>query len=240
MDLSVWGVDLSKFPWIAALWLGILTSITPCPLATNIAAMSFIGKTVTKPRSVMISGLLYTLGRVLAYVALGIIATKGLMEIPGVSRFLERYMNLMIGPLLIVVSLFLLEVVSFVAPGISSDSRLHRWAAKSRFAGPVLLGVIFALTLCPVSAGLFFGSLMLQFNSGVLLPSIFGVGTGLPVIGFALVIAFSAKSIGQIYNRLSQFEYWARRVTGGIFLLAGLFLIYRNFSGYLRLFGGGE
>ena len=223
----------------SALWFGILMSISPCPLATNIAAMSYIGKNVGSPRAVLLSGLLYTLGRVLAYVGLAVLVIQGLLSIPGVAQFLERYMNLLIGPLLIIVALFLLGVISYAAPGISADTKLHRWAARSKVLGPLLLGVLFALTLCPVSAGLFFGSLVplsIDYKSNVVLPSIFGIGTGLPVIGFAFVIGFSAASLGRVFNRLSQFEFWARRITGIVFILAGVFLIYKNFSSYVRLF----
>ncbi|MBX7244046.1 MAG: sulfite exporter TauE/SafE family protein [Candidatus Sumerlaeaceae bacterium] len=223
---------------VSALWFGILTSISPCPLATNIAAMSYIGKSLGSPRAVLSSGLLYTLGRVLAYMALGVIVIKGLLSIPGLAQFLERYMNLLIGPLLIIVALFLLEVWSFSGPSVSANGQIQRWAAKSRYLGPVLLGLIFALTLCPVSAGLFFGSLVplsIQYKSTLILPAIYGIGTGLPVIGFAVVLGFSAGSLGKVFNRLKQFEFWARRVTGVVFLLAGAFLIYRNLSGYVRL-----
>lgn len=222
-----------------ALWLGILTSISPCPLATNIAAMSFIGKRLGSPMAVLLNGILYTLGRVLAYVALGIIVIEGLLSIPGVANFLQRYMILLLGPFLIIVGLILLELIKFSMASVGGNSRLQEWASRSGFLAPFLLGVIFALSLCPVSAGLFFANLVplsIQYGSRVILPTIYGIGTGLPVIGFAVVLGFSAGSLGKVFNRLTQFEWWARRITGGIFVIAGVYTIVRNFSAYTSVF----
>jgi cytochrome c biogenesis protein CcdA len=212
----------------SALWLGILTSISPCPLATNIAAVSFLGRRVDKPLHALGGGLLYALGRTIAYVALGALIVVGLLSMPQASRFLQQYMNQLIGPVLIVTGLFLLELLRLRLPGLGkAGERLQQRFKKFGMAGAVPLGALFALSFCPVSAALFFGSLMalaLRLQSPVLLPTLYGIGTALPVVLFALLIAAGAGFIGRLFDRLSLIERWARKVTGLVFILVGLYM----------------
>jgi cytochrome c biogenesis protein CcdA len=211
-----------------AFWLGILTSISPCPLATNIAAVSFLGKQVDRPRTVLLGGLLYTLGRTVAYVALGIIVVGGLLAAPRISRFLQVNMNRLLGPVLILTGMFLLGLVSFRLPGTGKTAeKLREKAASKGLWGAGLLGILFALSFCPASAALFFGSLIplsVKADSAVTVPLVYGIGTALPVFGFAVVIALGTRGVGTAFNRLSQFEKWARRGTGAIFIGVGVYL----------------
>lgn len=214
-----------------AFWLGILTSISPCPLATNIAAISFIGRNVTRPRMVLLTGTLYTLGRTLTYLVLGVLLVSSLLSAPYISFLLQDYMNKIMGPVLVIVGIFLLEFISFNMPGLGVGMKLQDRAKTYGCWGGALLGCIFALTFCPISAALFFGSLItiaVKYRSGVLLPSIYGIGTGLPVFAFAIVIALSARSIGVIFNKINQFEKWARRITGIVFICVGIYLSLKN------------
>ncbi len=215
---------------VSAIWLGILTSISPCPLAANIAAISYVGKQVNQPRMVLLSGLMYTLGRMLSYMLLGILIVDSLLSMPEVSRFLQKEMNRIMGPLLIIVGLFLLEMISMKFSGISPGEKMQKKADKLGIWGAGFLGFIFALSFCPVSAGLFFGSLIplaIDNQSEVLLPTFYGIGTALPVLIFAFVIAFSTKFVGAMYNKLTIFELWARRITGVVFICVGLFYSLR-------------
>lgn len=210
----------------SALWLGILTSISPCPLATNIAAISYIGKRVRRPAVVLTTGLLYTLGRAVAYLALGILIVSSVLSTPALARFLQQYMNKILGPVLIVTGLFLLEILHFSIPGFNLGSRMQSAADKWGAWGAFPLGVIFALSFCPVSAALFFGSLIpvaLKYGSGIVVPTVYGIGTALPVFVFAVLIAFGARSLGNVFNRITQIEKWARRITGVIFILVGIY-----------------
>ena len=214
-----------------AFWLGVLTSISPCPLATNIAAISFIGKRLTRTREVLMSGVLYTLGRALAYLIIGAVVVAGILSIPGISFFLQKYMNKVLGPLLIVLGLFLLGLIQFNFSGAVASEKINRQAEKGGVWGAGLIGMLFALSFCPVSAALFFGSLIplsVKNESTELLPTLFGVGTALPVIAFAVLIALGTKSVGKAFNKLASFEKWARLATGAIFILIGVYfcLIY--------------
>jgi cytochrome c biogenesis protein CcdA len=213
-----------------ALWLGILTSISPCPLATNIAAISFIGKKVGAIPVVMLSGLMYSLGRMAAYLAVGAIVVTGLLSIPALSMFLQRYMIMILGPVLILTGMFLLELLTISLPGAGFGRYAEKVAGRGGVLGAGLLGILFALSFCPVSAALFFGSLIplsVQQQSMVLLPSLYGIGTALPVIGFSILVAAGAKSVGVVFNRLAAFEKWARYATGAVFIGIGVYFTLR-------------
>jgi threonine/homoserine/homoserine lactone efflux protein len=194
-------------------------------MATNVAAISYLGKRLGKPRQVLLGGVLYVVGRTAAYVALAVVILAGLQSIPRLSAFLQEYMNKALGPILIVVGLFLLELLSFGGRGGLSEKlgrRLERWG----LAGALALGVVFALSFCPVSAALFFGSLIplaVKYHSRVLLPAAFGVGTALPVFAFAVIISLGVGSLGATFRKVQVFERWARRVTGIVFIVVGVY-----------------
>jgi cytochrome c biogenesis protein CcdA len=210
----------------SALWLGILTSISPCPLATNIAAISYIGKNITCPYKTVLSGLIYTFGRITSYVVLGFIIVAGLLSVPLVANFLQHYINLFLGPLLIIIGVILLEIIKLNFSIGVTNNKLHDKLKDLGMLGAFFLGIIFALSFCPISAALFFGSLIslsIEHNSRLMLPLMYGVGTGLPVVIFAIVIAFSMHKIGEIYDNIVKFEFWFRKITGVIFIIAGIY-----------------
>jgi cytochrome c-type biogenesis protein len=210
----------------SALWFGILTAISPCPMATNVAAISYIGKKLGNPRQVLLGGVLYTVGRTVAYVGLAVLILAGLQSIPRVSTFLQEYMNKVLGPVLVVVGLFLLELIKLGGGGSSVSEKLGKKVEGWGLAGALALGVIFALSFCPISAGLFFGSLIplaVKYDSRVLLPGVFGLGTALPVFVFAVIIGLGVGSLGAAFHKLQKFEWWARRVTGVVFIVVGVY-----------------
>lgn len=209
-----------------ALWLGILTSISPCPLATNIAAISFLAKKVTHPLFVLLSGIAYTVGRMVTYAILGFILINSILSIPQVAQFLQKYMGKALGPILIVTGLILLDVIKINLPGLALSQKHHNKLAQAGAPGAFLLGAIFALAFCPVSAALFFGSLIplaLQSRIGITLSFIYGVGTGLPVLVFAVAIAAGVTSLSHWFHKLTKLEYYMRIVTGAIFILVGIY-----------------
>lgn len=173
------------------------------------------------------AGLLYMLGRTIAYVALGAFLVSSTQAIPAVAQFLQKYMNMLLGPVLILVGIILLDVLKITFGSSSSfGEKMQGYAQKSGVWGAGLLGIVFALSFCPVSAGLFFGSMFsiaMKHGSRFLMPSLYGIGTALPVLGFSLLLAFAAHRVGTAFNKLTVFEKWARRMTGVIFIFAGIY-----------------
>lgn len=213
---------------MAAVWLGVLTSISPCPMATNVAAVAFIGKQVGSPRRVIMAGLTYTVGRMIAYFLVSVVIVASLLSVPVLAQALQKYMNLALGPLLIVVGMLLLNVIRI--PMFNRGIDLSRSSKFTRpgFVGALVLGAVFALSFCPVSAGLFFGSLLplsARQQSPVLYPLLYGIGTGAPVILFAFVVAFSVESAGRVFNKLAAIERVVRIVTAAVFLAVGLYFV---------------
>ena len=230
----------------AALYLGVLTSISPCPLATNIAAISYVGRKVGDSRWVMAAGLLYTLGRCLLYLALAVLLATTAMSIPAVSLFLQKYMHLVLGPIFLLLGMFLVGLITFSGGGATMTEGMQKRIDAMGIWGALLLGVLFAVAFCPTSAAWFFGlvALILGSEAGaitamlakigislpeaslpgatVVLPLIYGIGTAVPVLLVAFLLAYSAKSVGKTYNMLSKVEWWARQITGWIFVLAGV------------------
>ena len=218
---------------VTAIWLGILTSISPCPLASNIAALSYLSKNVQSRNAILASGASYTLGRVAAYVSVSAVLIMGLLSIFSLSHFLQTWTNRILGPVLIFLGLVLLEWIRIPIPAMGSSERLER-LARGGSPGAAALGFVFALSFCPISAALFFGSLIplsVEQGSKFIIPALFGIGTAAPVAVFAVMIAFGARSIGKTYERISLFAKWAKRVTGIVFLLAGLYYIVTYWLG---------
>jgi len=210
----------------SAVWLGVLTSISPCPLATNIAAISFIGRRIDRPHAVLGTGILYALGRTIVYVALAALLVSSLLSAPTVSHALQKYMNKVMGPLLILVGMVLLGLIEINTRGSDMGQRVGIRAQRWGIWGGLLLGVVFALAFCPASAALYFGSLLpisIKYQSRVLLPLAYGLGTALPVILFALAIAAGAGAVARAFQQVAAFERWARATTGLVFVVVGVY-----------------
>ena len=213
----------------SALWLGILTSISPCPLASNIAAVSFLSKKIQQPTVVFISGLAYSLGRMVAYGGLGWIIIHSLVSVPQVALFLQKFMGKALGPVLIMTGLVLFEILRVSVPDFSFFHRPHSKLADAGAPGAFLLGFILALAFCPISAALFFGSLLslaLNRQAGVLLPLIYGIGTALPVLAFSMGITLGVTSLAHWFHKMTKMELYMRKITGVIFMGAGIYYVW--------------
>lgn len=220
-----------------ALWLGILTSISPCPLASNLAAVSFVAREVGSPRRVLLAGLAYSLGRALSYVVVGALIVASVLSIPGLSRFLQERMNQVLGPLLVLVGAALMGWLRLRLPGSGWGESLQRRAAGAGVLGAGLLGMLLALSFCPVSAGLFFGGLVplaASHDSRVLLPAVYGLGTGLPVVAVSVPMALGARWLGGALHRLAVVERAARPATGLVFIAAGVYIAATHLLGIGR------
>jgi len=222
---------------LTSLWLGILTSLSPCPLATNIAAISFITRDVERAPRVFASGALYTLGRAAAYSVLAALLVSSVLSAPALSHALQTHMGRILGPVLILAGMALLGLVR--VPGARSfgdPARLQRRLGRSGSWGAAALGFVFALSFCPVSAALFFGSLLplaLALESRVLLPSLYGVGTAVPVLALAIAVALGARRFGRVFDRTADVERWLRAGTGVVFVVVGVYLSLANIFGAL-------
>jgi len=222
----------------SAIWLGILTSISPCPLATNIAAVSFLSKKINHPKAVLIAGIMYTLGRMVAYATLGVIIITSLAGIPLVANFLQKHMNKILGPILFIVGLFLLDMIRLNVSGFTLSKEKQESLAKSGLKGSFALGILFALAFCPISAALFFGSLIpLSLNNtyGIALPFIYGIGTGLPVLAFSFGIAFGISTLSHWFYKMTMLEKYTRKITGVIFILVGIYFIWTHIGGFITM-----
>ena len=214
-----------------ALWYGILTSINPCPLATNITAISFISGQLDRKKYVVLAGLAYMLGRTITYTTLGALLVTSSQAIPSVSMFLQKYSSLLIGPILIIVGIILLGILSFNFKGRGVSGKLQVFVEKSGIFGAGVLGIVFALSFCPPSAAIFFinlFSIAVRHGSRILIPCIYGIGTALPVLIFAFLIAFTTNQVGKAFDKLTLFERWARKITAIIFILVGIYCSLKN------------
>jgi len=219
---------------VTALWLGVLTSISPCPLASNVAALSFLGKNIRCRSHVIVSGLLYTAGRAFVYVVLAAFIVRGLLSVPSVALFLQGSMNRFLGPVLVAVGLVLLGVLNLSFGSVSPGRRLEKLFQEGGFTASLIMGVVFALSFCPTSAALYFGSLIplaVDQGSALTLPAMYGVGTAAPGADFAVFVAQGAHAVGKAFDLLADFERWARKTTGVVFVLAGLYYILTYWFG---------
>jgi cytochrome c-type biogenesis protein len=221
-------LDSTNLPILSAVILGLMTAISPCPLATNITAVSYISKDIVDKKRVFINGLWYTLGRTISYSGLGVILFFGANKF-SVARIFQINGEKILGPLLVIVGILMLD---FIRIRLFSFGKLtEKISLKTKTGkgwGALLLGILFALAFCPYSGVLYFGMLIpmtLSSPSGLLLPVIFAVATGLPVIIIAYLIAYSISGIGKFYDKLKSFEKWMRLIVAGIFIVVGLYYI---------------
>jgi cytochrome c biogenesis protein CcdA len=224
-------MSTSSFPLLAAFFIGLMTAISPCPLATNITAIAYISKKIDNGKKTLLTGFIYTLGRMFTYVVLATLIVYIGVNVQAISLFLQKYGEKIIGPLLIFIGLVMLNIIKF--PSLKSGERMNKIKEKlseKGYLGSFLLGVVFALAFCPFSAVLFFGMLIplaLKYSDAFLIPSIFSLATGLPVIIFAFILTFSVAKIGKVMNKVQTFEKYARYVIAAIFVVVGIYYTIR-------------
>lgn len=228
MDIINALIDNYNIPLLSAFLLGILTSISPCPLATNITAIAYISKDVQTIRYTLFGGLFYTLGRGTSYTILASLIYFGLSSFE-VARFFQGWGDKILGPVLIIIGLIMFGVIKInFAQKNEKIEVIKQWLAQKGHIGSFLLGILFALAFCPYSGVLFFGALMplvLQSTAGLLLPPIFALGTSLPVILFSFVIAFAAQKIGHVFQVMQKIEKVMRYGVASIFIIAGIYYL---------------
>jgi sulfite exporter TauE/SafE len=222
-------LENSSIPWLTAILLGFMTSISPCPLASNITAIGFISKDINKRNRVFLNGLFYTLGRAITYTSIALVIYLGADQFR-FSGFFQRYGEKIIGPLLILIGVLMLDIFRIKFPGLNGLTSRMEKRKSWRFIDAVLLGMVFALAFCPYSGVLYFGMLIpmtVASASGLYLPVLFAIATGIPVILFAWLLAYTVSGIGGVYNRIKVFELWFRRFIAVLFIIVGIYYIIR-------------
>lgn len=218
-------LENSSVPVVSAIALGLLTAISPCPLATNITAVGYIGKDINERNRVFINGVVYTLGRALSYTGLAFIIYIGADQFR-ISGWFQQYGEKIIGPLFIIIGLFMMGLFKVNLPVIKLFTKPYPEEKADSYWDVLLLGILFALAFCPYSGVLYFGMLIpmtINSASGLLLPVVFAIATGIPVIIFAWLLAYTASGVGRLYNGLKIFELWFRRIIAIIFIVVGIY-----------------
>lgn len=227
MDYLQQILDQSQWPLLSAFILGLMMAISPCPLATNITAIAYIGKDLENRRKVFYNGLIYTLGRMVAYTALAMAIYRGASGYK-ISDLFQGYGEKMLGPVLLIIGILMLDFIPWSWLRIGKiDWQKKLKLDSGSYLGVFLLGLIFALAFCPYSGVLYFLILipLTIESSNLLLPPVFALATGLPVIIVAWLIAFTLSGVGRFYDRLKVFELWFRRIVAAIFMVAGIYFI---------------
>jgi cytochrome c-type biogenesis protein len=218
-------LENSQYSVVTALVLGLMTALSPCPLATNISAIGFISRNIDNRRKVFIGGLVYTLGRAISYTVLGAIIFFGASQM-NISRIFQGWGEKLLAPLLILIGLIMLDIVKIKFPGFSRLTDKIERNGKGSYWRTLVLGMIFALAFCPYSGTLYFAILIpitIASPGGLYLPVVFAIATGLPVIIFAWLVAFAIGSVGKLYNQLKTFELWFRRGVAILFISVGIY-----------------
>jgi cytochrome c-type biogenesis protein len=222
-------LESTNLPILSALILGLMTAVSPCPLATNITATAFIAREITNKKYVFLSGVVYTLGRAISYTLIGVILYFGASTFQ-IASFFQKYGERFLGPLLLIFGIFMLDYIKINIPGLKGNlvNNMLEKVKISNLWSALLIGIIFALAFCPYSGVLYFGMLIpmtLSSPDGLILPFVFAIATGLPVILVAYLLAYSVSGISSFYNKMKIFEKWFRRVVAIVFIVVGIYFI---------------
>jgi cytochrome c biogenesis protein CcdA len=238
MDVINSLIDTYNIPVLTAFLIGILTSISPCPLATNITAIAYISKEIKTPKNTLLNGLFYTLGRGISYTLLATLMFFGLSSFQ-ISRIFQGWGDKVLGPVLIVSGLVMFGIIKInIFNRNKTLEKFKTWVASKGYLGALLLGVLFSLAFCPYSGVLFFGvltPLVLKSREALLLPPFFALGTGIPVIIFSFLIAFSMKKMSQAFAVVSKVEKVTRFIVASIFILVGIYYLRYLFTYLITL-----
>jgi sulfite exporter TauE/SafE len=220
-------LENSQYAALTAFILGLMTAISPCPLATNISAIGFISRDLDNRRRVFIKGLVYTLGRAVTYTGIGVIIYFGASKM-NVSMLFQGWGERLLGPVMILIGLFMLDFIKLKFPGFSGLTERMGEHSRKSYWGTLVLGMLFAMAFCPYSGVLYFVMLIpltVASPSGLFLPVIYAIATGLPVIIFAYLLAYAVGNVGKLYDRIKVFELWFRRIIAILFILVGIYYI---------------
>ncbi len=220
----------SNIPLIASFFIGLMTAISPCPLATNITAIAYTSRKIGNSKHTLLVGILYTIGRMIVYIGIAAVIVWIGISTFSISITLQKYGKVLLGPLLLILGILMLNIFN-TSFGKSSDkiNKIRESLSEKGFIGSLLLGMLFALAFCPISGVFYFGMLIplaLQNSDPIVIPSIFAIATGLPVIVFSLLLAFSVSKIGDVMKKVQTFEKWMRKAVAIIFISVGIYYLF--------------
>lgn len=228
-------LESSTTPAVTALILGLLTAISPCPLATNIAAVGYLASDVASPRRILLNGMLYALGRIVAYTALGaalILILRTGAGVFSIERAAGRWSEILLPPAMILAGMYMLFGSRLKLTTGAKSSGVVK--APRNGVGAFLIGMLFAMAFCPTSGVFYFGMLIPMSAAaaqGFALPALFAAATALPVVATAWVLAYGANRLGNLYNRLTAIERWLTRFVAAIFIITGIAYAITTFIG---------
>ncbi|MBT8190758.1 MAG: sulfite exporter TauE/SafE family protein [Saprospiraceae bacterium] len=221
-------LDSYNIPILSAFVLGLMTAISPCPLATNITATAYIAKNISSKKKVLLSGILYSIGRAFSYTLIGMILYFGASKFH-IARFFQQNGEKYLGVILIIIGLIMLNVIRLDFLGnVNFQEKLSAKFEGKGLRGSFILGLLFALAFCPYSGALYFGMLIpmtISSATGLYLPFVFAIGTGLPVILFTYLLTFAAHRVSGVFNKITRIEKIMRYLAGVVFVLAGIYYV---------------
>ena len=224
-------VDNSDIPVLTAFVLGLMTAISPCPLAMNITATAYLSKDIADKKRVFLNGIFYTLGRIFSYTVLGLVFYFGASKFY-IAKMLQNISGLYLGISLVIIGILMLDVIKFKIKLLNKfTAKVSEKKMKNNYLNAFLLGVLFSLAFCPYSGVLYFGVLIpmtISSATGLILPPVYAIATGLPVLITAYLIAYSMSNVGKFYNRMKSFEVWFRRIVSAVFIVVGIYYIVIN------------
>ena len=224
-------VDNSDIPVLTAFVLGLMTAISPCPLAMNITATAYLSKDIADKKRVFLNCIFYTLGRIFSYTVLGLVFYFGASKFY-IAKMLQNISGLYLGISLVIIGILMLDVIKFNIPLLNKfTAKVSEKKMKNNYLNAFLLGVLFSLAFCPYSGVLYFGVLIpmtISSATGLILPPVYAIATGLPVLITAYLIAYSMSNVGKFYNRMKSFEVWFRRIVSAVFIVVGIYYIVIN------------
>lgn len=231
MDILQTWLEGSEVPVLTAFLLGLLTAVSPCPLATNITAIGFISKNIESKDRTFLLGILYTIGRMVAYSLLGALLIWMLRR--GFDTFdlqskVSQWGEMLLSPVLIVMGLVMLFGDRLPLSGFGLNASEKSGRLRGAW-GSLLLGILFAMAFCPTSGMFYFGMLIPMSASatgGYALPAVYALATGLPVVIVAWIIAYSIGNIAGFYKKMQVFQKWLNRMVAVLFIIVGIYYAY--------------
>jgi len=220
-------IDSNNVPILTVFLIGVLTSISPCPLATNITALAYLSKDIKDSKKTIYNSLVYTLGRAFTYTVLVLLISFGLSSFD-VANIFQRWGDKVLGPVLIIIGLIMLDVIKLNLSKGKATEKIQKWVEGKGYLGSFLLGAFFALAFCPYSGVMFFGMLIpmaISSNIPIFLSLGFSLGTSIPVIIFAILLAISVQKMSRVFNKVKDIEVVIRKVIGGVFVLVGIYYL---------------